>query len=63
MTSGGDGRLRDIYPLMLKYHHLLPDAVGKQNPWALFAMLDGADEEDNEEYTSGHLRMFYGREV
>ena len=62
MTSGGGGRLRDIYPLLLKHHHLLPDAVGKQNPWVLFAMLDSSRDE-TEEYTSGHLRMFYGKEV
>lgn len=62
MTSGGGGRLRDIYPMLLKYHHLLPDAVGRQNPWVLFSLLDGL-EEDAEEYTNEHLRMFYGEEV
>ena len=63
MTSGGGGRLRDIYPLMLKYHHLLPDAVGQQNPWVLFALFDSAGEDTDEEYESEHLKMFYGKEV
>jgi hypothetical protein len=41
---------------------LLPDEVGRQNPWVLFRMLD-AMEEDDKEYTNEHLRMFYGEEV
>ncbi|MDY3971595.1 MAG: hypothetical protein SOZ28_02660 [Clostridia bacterium] len=48
--------------MLLKRHHLLPDAVGRQNPWVLFKMLDGL-REDTEEYTNEHLRMFYGEEV
>lgn len=63
MTSGGgDGVLRDIYPFLFTRCHLLPDAVGRQNPYVLFRMLDGL-ETDTEGYTNNHLRMFYGEEV
>lgn len=54
--------LRDIYPLLLQHHHLLPDAVGRQNPWVLFRLLDSL-ESGTEEYTNKHLKMFYGEEV
>lgn len=56
--------LRDIYPLLLRHHHLLPDAVGKQNPWVLFRLLDGLDSDGEDEINKNeHLRMFYGEEV
>ncbi len=32
-----------------------------QNPWVLFKMLDGLNE-DNRYYDNEHLRMFYGEE-
>lgn len=37
-NSGGSngGKLRDIYALMFKVHHLLPDEVGRQTPRVLF---------------------------
>ena len=54
--------LRDIYTMFLTYHHILPDEVGRQNPWVLFKMLDGLNE-DTEDYDNEHLRMFYGEEV
>ncbi len=60
--SGSGGALRDIYPLLLKYHHMLPDEVGRQNPWVLMKLLDGLGD-GTEEYTNEHLRMFYGEEV
>ena len=41
--------LRDIYTMFLTYHHILPDEVGRQNPWVLFKMLDGLNE-DTEDY-------------
>ena len=50
--------LRDIYTMFLTYHHILPDEVGRQNPWVLFKMLDGLNE-DTEDYDNEHLRMFY----
>ena len=62
VTSGGSGVLRDIYTMFLTYHHILPDEVGRQNPWVLFKMLDGLNE-DTEDYDNEHLRMFYGEEV
>ncbi len=63
VTSGSvGGMLRDIYPLLLERHHLLPDEVGRQNPWVLFRLLDGLGD-STEEYTDEHLRMFYGEEV
>lgn len=63
VRSGGSGTLRDIYPVMLRCHHLLPDEVGRQNPWVLFRMLDAMDEDTEEEYSNEYLRMFYGKEV
>lgn len=54
--------MRDIYPALLQYHHLLPDEVGRQNPWVLFRLLDSL-EGGAEEYTDEHLKMFYGEEV
>ena len=54
--------LRDIYTMFLTYHHILPDEVGRQNPWVLFKMLDGLNE-DTEDYDNEHLRMFYGEEA
>ncbi len=54
--------LRDIYPVFLQYYHLLPDEVGRQNPWTLFYLLDAAGD-DTEEYASEHLKMFYGKEM
>lgn len=51
-----------MYAAMFTYHNLLPDEVGRQNPMALFDMLDtlscgaGGDIEKNE-----YLQMFYGR--
>lgn len=54
--------MRDIYPVLFRHHHLLPDEVGRQNPWVLFRMLDGLGE-DTAEYTNEHLKMFYGEEV
>lgn len=48
--------------MLLECHHLLPDEVGRQNPFVLFRMLDGLGE-DGEEYKNEHLRMFYGEEV
>lgn len=62
MTSGGGGVLRDIYSMFLTYHHILPDEIGRQNPWVLFRMLDGLESE-NGVYENEHLRMFYGGEV
>lgn len=54
--------LRDIYPVLLQCHHLLPDAVGRQNPRVLFKMLDALGD-DNDVSKNEHLRMFYGEEV
>ena len=54
--------LRDIYTMFLTYHHILPDEVGRQNPWVLVKMLDGLNE-DTVDYDNEHLRMFYGEEV
>jgi hypothetical protein len=48
--------------MLLKYHHLLPDAVGRQNPWVLFKLMDGL-EADAEPYEDEYLKMFYGEEV
>ena len=57
--------MRDIYAMFLKYHHLLPDEVGRQNPWVLMKLLDslGEDAEDAGEPAGDYLNMFYGREV
>ncbi len=63
MTSGGRGTLRDIYPILFQCHHLLPDEVGRQNPWVMFRMLDAMEDDTEKEYKNEHLRMFYGEEV
>lgn len=41
----------------------MPDEVGRQNPWVLFKLLDGIeeDEEDYDYIDNEHLLMFYGR--
>lgn len=56
--------MRDIYGQMFRYHHRMPDEIGRQNPKVLFEMLDSL-EENNEEIDYDelpeHLRMFYGR--
>lgn len=50
--------------MLLECHHLLPDEVGRQNPWVLFQMLDDMQGDSaGEEYTDEYLNMFYGREV
>ncbi len=54
--------MRDVYPTLLKYHLLLPDEVGRQNPWVLFTLLDSL-EEGTDFADSEHLKMFYGKEV
>lgn len=65
--SGAGGRMRDLYAVFFRHHHLLPDSVGKQNPWVLFDMMASlnADREkaSDEEIASqsGHLNMFYGK--
>ena len=63
MRSGGGGVLRDIYPMLLQYHHLLPDEVGRQNPWVLMRLLDSLGGDTDETEYDEHLRMFYGKEV
>lgn len=58
--------MRDIYPVLLRCHHLLPDEVGRQNPWVLFRLLDGLEEDADFSEIEGnneHLKMFYGEEV
>lgn len=55
--------MRDIYQVFFKYHHLLPDEVGRQNPWVLFRLLDSLDDDtDDYDYSDNqHLMMFYGK--
>lgn len=58
--------MRDIYPVLLRCHHLLPDEVGRQNPWVLFRLLDSLEEDADFSEIEGnneHLKMFYGEEV
>lgn len=55
--------LRDIYPMLLKYHHLLPDEVGRQNPWVLMKLFDSLNSDAEEIEYNEHLNMFYGREM
>lgn len=52
--------MRDIYKMFFKYHNLLPDTVAKQEPRLLLKVLDALDENE-EEFGSEHLRMFYGQ--
>ena len=61
-SSGGEGRpLRSLYTDFFIHCNLLPDAVGKQNPFILLKMLSDLSEDDDDRlYTSGHLRMLYG---
>ena len=57
--------MRDIYPVFFKHFRLLPDALGRQNPWILFDMLDRLDDEENEKEgetdfaENDHLKMLY----
>lgn len=52
--------MRDIYTMFFKYHNLLPDNIAKQEPRLLLRVLDALDENE-EEFNSEHLRMFYGQ--
>lgn len=61
--SGGSGVLRDIYPVLFEYRRLLPDEIGRQNPWVFFRLLDGLGNDTEEEITDDYLKMFYGKEV
>lgn len=54
--------MRDVYGAFLKYRNLLPDAVGRQNPWVLFRVLDSMEEDDEYDVSDNeHLMMFYGK--
>lgn len=64
-SSGRGGTpLRGLYAQLFKSCRILPDELGKQSPFVLFAMLRQLTEDDEEEddrpQMSGHLRMFYG---
>ncbi len=63
VESGRGGLLRDIYTVFFKYHSLMPDEVGRQNPWVLFRLLDSLNEtaEDYDYSDNEHLMMFYGK--
>ena len=50
-----------MYASMFTYHALLPDAVGRQNPWALFKMLDSLDGAQTDIDGDEYLEMFYGK--
>ncbi len=50
-----------MYASMFTYHALLPDAVGRQNPWMLFKLLDALDGEGEDIDMDGYLEMFYGK--
>ena len=51
-----------MYASMFTYHHLLPDQIGKQNPWALFKMLDALDANNETDFDGDeYLQMFYGQ--
>lgn len=60
--SGRGGTLREIYTLLFECHHLLPDEIGRQNPWVMMKLLDSIGNDTEEEYND-HLKMFYGKEV
>lgn len=67
-SAGGkgenNGSLKDIYTQMFKYHHLLPDEVGRQDPKMLFELIDGLnDDNDNSKYAEipKGLEFFYGK--
>ncbi|MCI5604393.1 MAG: hypothetical protein MR413_01905 [Clostridia bacterium] len=49
---------------MFKYHHKLPDEVGRQDPRRLLEMIDNlnGNSDEAEEYTGSdpYLKMFYG---
>ena len=61
--SGGEGvPLRSLYGALFKGCRILPDELGRQNPFVLFDMLQQLSQDDNDDRSqmSGHLRMFYG---
>ena len=61
--SGRGGSLREIYALLLQYHHLLPDEVGRQNPWVMMRLLDSLGEGMETEMSDDYYKMFYGKEM
>ncbi|MBQ2664093.1 MAG: hypothetical protein IJP94_00865 [Clostridia bacterium] len=61
--SGRGGTLREIYTLLFEYHHLLPDEIGRQNPWVMMRLLDSLGGNTDEVEYNDHLKMFYGKEI
>lgn len=55
--------MRDAYVTFFKHHRLLPDEVGRQNPWILFKMIDSLADSEKEIDTgeNEYLDMFYGK--
>lgn len=53
--------MRDVYSTFFKHYRLLPDEVGRQNPWILFKMLDNVSSSpDKPENGNEYIKMFYG---
>lgn len=54
-----------MYTVLFKVWGLLPDEVGKQNPFMLFRLLDDLERADEQLSSEGemneHLKMFYGK--
>ena len=51
-----------MYASMFTYHRLLPDQIGKQNPWVFFKMLDAIDSGTSTDIDGNeYLEMFYGK--
>lgn len=66
-NSGGinraGGKLRDIYAVMLKHFHVLPDEVGRQNPQVLFDIFDsfsGNNSIPRNNNDSPYIRAVFG---
>lgn len=67
LRSGGSGKgkLSDLYVVFFRSYGIMPDVLDRQNPKAVFDLLEGLSEGNNQdkEYTGNdpYLRMFYGQ--
>ena len=58
--SGAGGSFRDLYGVLFRAMHIMPDVLARQNPCILFRALDYEDEPSYEQEENEYIKMFYG---